>query len=118
MFDGTNPNGEWSLYAMDDSSGDVRSRSASWSLDIETGQTPGADRDGQRQRRRGVDHLEQRDVEPGGDRPGTPATGVTEMRFSNDGVTFSAYQPFAATACVGADGGDGTKTVYAQFRDG
>ena len=47
-----------------------------------------------------------------------PASGVKEMRFSNDGVTFSAYQPYAVTAAWALSGGDGTKTVYAQFRDG
>jgi hypothetical protein len=40
------------------------------------------------------------------------------MRFSNDGTTFSAYQPFAATAAWTLAGSDGTKTVFAQFKDG
>ena len=46
------------------------------------------------------------------------ASGVTAMRFSNDGVTWSAFQPYAAAATWTLSGGDGTKTVYAQFRDG
>ena len=46
-----------------------------------------------------------------------PASGVTQMRFSNDGVTFSAYQPYAATAAWMLTAGDGIKTVYAQFKD-
>jgi hypothetical protein len=40
------------------------------------------------------------------------------MRFSNDGTTWSAYQPFAATSTWSLTSGDGTKTVYAQFLDG
>jgi hypothetical protein len=47
-----------------------------------------------------------------------PGSGVTDMRFSNDGVTFSAYQPYAATAAWRISGGEGTKRVYAQFKDG
>jgi hypothetical protein len=39
------------------------------------------------------------------------------MRFSNDGSTYSAYQPYAATAPWTLTSGDGLKTVYAQFRD-
>jgi hypothetical protein len=40
------------------------------------------------------------------------------MRFSNDGTSFSAYQPYATTAGWTLTAGDGVKTVYAQFRDG
>lgn len=46
------------------------------------------------------------------------ATGVTHMRFSNDGETFGAAMAFAATAPWTLSSGDGTKTVYAQFQDG
>lgn len=46
------------------------------------------------------------------------ATGVTRMRFSNDGVTFGSAIAFAATAPWTLSSGDGTKTVYAQFQDG
>ena len=44
-------------------------------------------------------------------------TGVTQMRFSNDGSSWSAYRPYAATAAWSLSGADGTKTVYAQFAD-
>ena len=41
------------------------------------------------------------------------------MRFSNDGTTFSAWQPYAASAAWTLAGGkDGPRTVYAQFVDG
>ena len=46
-----------------------------------------------------------------------PGTGVTDMRLSNDGTTFSAYIPFATTTSWTLTPGDGVKTVYAQFRD-
>jgi len=42
---------------------------------------------------------------------------VTEMRFSNDNLGFSAFQPFAATAAWTLTSGDGAKTVFVQFRD-
>ena len=40
------------------------------------------------------------------------------MRLSNDGVTFSPYQPFAAAAAWTLPEGNGDKRVYAQFKDG
>lgn len=46
------------------------------------------------------------------------ASGVTRMRFSNDGVNFAASIPFAASAPWTLSSGDGSKTVYAQFQDG
>ena len=46
------------------------------------------------------------------------ATGVAQMRFSNDGVNFSAPIAFATTASWVLTSGDGTKTVSVQFRDG
>lgn len=46
------------------------------------------------------------------------ATGVTQMRFSNDGVTFSAASSFSTTASWSLSAGNGVKQVFAQFRDG
>lgn len=46
------------------------------------------------------------------------ASGVTQMRFSNDGVNFSVPQAYATTAAWTLPTGDGVKTVFAQFRDG
>jgi hypothetical protein len=43
--------------------------------------------------------------------------GVTGMRFSNNGSTWSAWQKPAATKAWTLAPGDGTKTVRAQFRD-
>jgi hypothetical protein len=39
------------------------------------------------------------------------------MSFSNDGSTWSDWQPYAATAIWSLDPGDGEKTVFARFRD-
>ncbi len=43
--------------------------------------------------------------------------GVADMRFSNDGTTWGSWVAYAATASWTLAAGDGTKTVYAQFRD-
>ncbi len=44
-------------------------------------------------------------------------SGVSKMRFSNDGVTWSAWEDFGSTKSWSLTPGDGTKTVYAQLRD-
>jgi hypothetical protein len=44
-------------------------------------------------------------------------TTVTEMRFSNDGTAWSAWEPFSSSKSWTLPSGDGTKTVYAQFRN-
>jgi hypothetical protein len=42
---------------------------------------------------------------------------VGDMSFSNDGSTWSAWQPYATSAPWTLSSGDGLKTVYARFRD-
>ena len=44
-------------------------------------------------------------------------TGVTQMRFSNTGTSFSAAEAFAATKAWTLTTGAGTKTVYVQYKD-
>ena len=44
-------------------------------------------------------------------------SGVSKMRFSNDGVKWSAWEDYATTKSWSLPSGDGTKTVYAQLRD-
>jgi hypothetical protein len=46
------------------------------------------------------------------------STDATEMQFSNDGAAWSGWTTFAPTYGWTLTGGDGEKTVYAQFRDG
>ncbi|HIJ87658.1 MAG TPA: hypothetical protein HPP97_08230 [Desulfuromonadales bacterium] len=45
------------------------------------------------------------------------ASGVAQMQFSNDGATFDAPVPFAASAPWTLSAGDGSKTVYVKFID-
>ena len=40
-----------------------------------------------------------------------------KMQFSNDGITWSAKQPFSSSTSWTLVSGDGTKTVYARFYD-
>jgi len=44
-------------------------------------------------------------------------SGVVRMRFSNDGATWTAWLPLAVTYAYMLPGGDGYKTVRAQFLD-
>jgi hypothetical protein len=115
-FDGTDPNGTWSLYVVDDAGRDVGTL-AGWSLDIETDGTAPT---GTVVVNGGAALTTSHTVTLAlaATDPGSPASGVTAMRFSNDGVSWSAFQPYAAAATWTLSGGDGTKTVYAQFRDG
>ncbi len=46
------------------------------------------------------------------------ASGVTQMRFSNDGVTFGAAIAYTTSAPWTLTSGNGLKTVYVQYRDG
>jgi alpha-tubulin suppressor-like RCC1 family protein len=45
------------------------------------------------------------------------AWNKTYMQFSNDGLTWSAPEPYATTKQWTLSNGDGTKTVYAMFQD-
>jgi hypothetical protein len=44
-------------------------------------------------------------------------SGVVRMKFSNDGTTWTAWEPLAATKAWTLPAGDGYKTVRAMFRD-
>jgi LmbE family N-acetylglucosaminyl deacetylase len=44
-------------------------------------------------------------------------TGAADMRFSNDGSTWSAWETYTTTKAWDLTTGDGLKTVYAQYRD-
>ena len=48
---------------------------------------------------------------------GGAGTGVTRMRFSNDGATWSAWEALAATRAYTLPNGDGHKTVRVQYMD-
>jgi hypothetical protein len=44
-------------------------------------------------------------------------SGVTSMRFSNDNSNWSSWEPYTNSKTWSLDGGDGVKTVYAQFQN-
>ena len=44
--------------------------------------------------------------------------GCAQMKFSNDNVTYSTAQTYATTKTWTLTTGDGTKTVYVEFKDG
>jgi hypothetical protein len=47
----------------------------------------------------------------------TSTLPVTQMQFSNDAVTWSAWEPYGATKAWTVTAGDGTKIVYFRFKD-
>lgn len=47
----------------------------------------------------------------------TGGSALAQMRFSNDGTTWSTWETYATTKAWTLSAGDGTKTVYAQFKD-
>ncbi len=44
-------------------------------------------------------------------------SGVSQMRFSNDNVNWSGWIAYGTSSAWTLAGGEGTKTVYAQYRD-
>jgi Protein of unknown function (DUF1566) len=47
----------------------------------------------------------------------SPDSTFTQMRFSTDGITKTAWETLKPTKSLALPGGDGVKTVYAQFSD-
>ena len=45
------------------------------------------------------------------------SSGVVQMRFSHDNVTWSSWEPYSTSKPWVLTTGDGRKTVYVQFRD-
>lgn len=43
---------------------------------------------------------------------------ATEMRFSNDGTNWSAWEPYSANKTWTLSEGEGTQTVYAEIKNG
>ena len=44
-------------------------------------------------------------------------SGVSQMRFSNDGSTWSSWEPYATSKSWSLESGSGVKNVLVQFRD-
>ncbi len=139
VFNGTDPNGVWALYAVDDGRDDLAAILGGWSLDIESESGTPADPPAGPTPPSGPVVLDTAaptvtvsvaagsaytttssvtvgvtatDTGPG-------ASGPQQMRFSNDGTTWSAFQPYATTAPWTLEPGrDGSRSVFAQIRDG
>ncbi len=47
----------------------------------------------------------------------TGGSGLSQMRFSNDGTSWGGWVAYNSTAAWTLAAGDGTRTVYAQYRD-
>lgn len=47
----------------------------------------------------------------------TDSNGVSSMRFSNDGTNWIPWEPYNTSRSWTLSSGDGTKTVWTQFRD-
>jgi subtilisin-like proprotein convertase family protein len=116
-FDGMNTGGTWELAIVDQAGGDEGSL-AGWSIDIDYND-PSAPSgsvviDG------GAATTDMAAVTLGlaASDPAAFTTGLATMRFSNDGTTWSALQPYATTAAWTLSAGDGTKTVWVQYADG
>ena len=116
VFDGAQASGTWGLYVYDLWGSHSGSLTGGWSLDIDYNDT--ALPTGSVVVNGGASLTSSRSAMltlNAGDR--YPGTGVVQMRFSNDGVTWSAFQPYAATATWSLVAGSGKRTVYAQFAD-
>lgn len=117
VFDGTAASGAWELVIVDQYGGD-QGNLPGWSIDIDYND-PSAPSgsviiDG------GAAITDTPAVILGlaASDPAAFTTGLTAIRFSNDGTNWSAFQPYATTAAWTLSAGDGTKTVWVQYSDG
>jgi hypothetical protein len=128
-FDGTNPNGTWQLFALDDDdAGEFTGVLSGWSLTITTVDPPppapptppAADTaapTGSVVVNAGAARTRTPDLTLGSTVDGT-GSAVTQMRFSNDGTTWSPFEAFAASkAWRLPSSANGTRTVWAQYTD-
>jgi len=98
-------NGHWSSVASDDILLDTTSPSGSVTI-APDGTSDGADYVNSRSVKLAISASDP-----------SPASGVKLMRFSNDGSSWSSWEPYSSTKSWTLSSKNGTKTVYAQFRD-
>jgi subtilisin-like proprotein convertase family protein len=115
-LDGSPASGTWTLHAFDGSGADFGTLGG-WSLDIDYNDTVAPSGtvtiDGGAASTDSTSvTLDLSATDP------APGTGVAQVRFSNDGTNWSAFQAYTATASWTLAAGDGTKTVWAQYADG
>jgi hypothetical protein len=128
-FDGTNPNGTWRLFALDDDdAGDYTGVLSGWSLTITTVDPPPpappappapdtAAPTGSVVVNAGAALTRSLDLTLASTVDGT-GSPVTQMRFSNDGSTWSPFEAFAASKPWRLPtSANGTRTVWAQYVD-
>ena len=128
VFDGTNPNGTWRLFVLDDNdAGDFTGSLSGWSLRITTPDPPTppplpavtdtVPPSGSVLVNNGAARTRSLDLTLSSSADGT-GSAVTQMRFSNDGTTWSPLEPYSATkAWRLPSAANGARTVYAQFVD-
>jgi hypothetical protein len=117
IFDGQSAGGTWQL-ALEDATGGDSGYLTGWAIEIDYNDTVvptgmvsiggGAATTGSAGVTLGLSASD----------PGADSTGIAQMRFSNDGTTWSALQPYATSTTWTLPAGDGTKTVWAQYADG
>ena len=103
-FNGTNPNGTWNLYAVDDSNGDSGTMAGGWTLSVETGVTtfPG--------------QLQLHQAEYRGTEGGGVATVTIDRVNGDDGPVGVTFATGSGTATAGVDYTAVSQTV--SFADG
>ncbi len=115
-FDGKPASGSWGLFISDRYDDDTGVLTGGWSLDIDYNDTVAPEGTVSVGGGATLTGSPTATLTLGATDP-DPGTGVAQMRFSNDGSTWSPFQPYAATASWSLSAGDGTKTVYAQYTD-
>ena len=117
VFDGTNPNGTWRLFAYDDVGEFLTRIDGGWSLDI--GWADATEPSGSVLVNGGAARTNQRNVSLTlSATDASPGTGLAQVRLSNDGVTWSPYVPYATALPWTLAAGNGVSSVFAQFKDG
>ncbi len=116
-FDGLSASGTWELSVVDQYGGDEGSL-AGWSIDIDYNDPSAPSGSVVIDGGEAITDTSAVTLALAASDPAAFTTGLTSMRFSNDGTTWSALQPYAATAAWTLSAGDGTKTVWVQYADG
>jgi subtilisin-like proprotein convertase family protein len=114
VFDGIDPDGQWRLFGIDDQNGELV-RIDGWALELSWEDTVSPT--GTVVVNGGAAMTGTRDVTATLTAVDPDGTGVVAVHLSNDGVTFSPYQPFASSVPWTLSAGDGPKRVHAQFKD-
>ena len=124
-FDGTDPNGAWRLFVVDDDdAGDFTGSLSGWSLTITTPDPPPAPPaadtaapTGSLVINDGAARTRSNNLTLTTAADGTGSV-VAHMRFSNDRSTWSPFEAFASTkAWPLPTATNGSRTVWAQYRD-